>query len=87
MSGFLPPEVITKSKHGFGLPFGQWLKTSNELRTLVYSDLQSIKQRMIFQDEFIDRLISLHDTGHASYYGTMVWVIVMLEEWFKQHGR
>lgn len=87
LSDFLPREVITKSKHGFGLPFGQWLKASDELKELVYSNLQSAKLRKIFRNDFIDRLVSLHDTGHASYYGTMVWVIVMLEEWLRQHGR
>lgn len=86
LADFLPAEVITKSKHGFGLPFGQWLRKSDELKQLVYSNLQSIKQRKIFREEFIDQLIELHDAGHASYHGTMVWVIVILEEWFKQHG-
>ena len=25
LRGFLPDEIITKKKHGFGLPFGVWM--------------------------------------------------------------
>jgi hypothetical protein len=23
--------------------------------------------------------------SHADYYGTMVWILMMLEQWLKQH--
>ncbi len=26
LADFLPPEILSKSKHGFGLPFGIWLR-------------------------------------------------------------
>jgi asparagine synthase (glutamine-hydrolysing) len=82
---FLPSEVINKSKHGFGLPFGEWLKTSPKLQELIYSSLHRLKLRKVFRDDFLDQLIETHRHGHAAYYGTMVWVLVMLEEWLQQH--
>ena len=85
LNDFLPPEVINKSKHGFGLPFGEWLKTSPELQELIYAKLQGLKLRGIFRPEFIDHLIEMHRHGHAAYYGTMVWVLAILEEWMQQH--
>jgi len=85
LNDFLPYEIINKSKHGFGLPFGQWLKKSQNLQSLIYDDLTALKQRHILQPAFIDNLIDTHRSGHASYYGSMVWVLAMLEEWFKQH--
>jgi asparagine synthase (glutamine-hydrolysing) len=81
MRGFLPNEIIEKSKHGFGLPFGEWLKTSDRLQELIYSMLGSLGERRIVRAEFIDSLIAQHRSGHAGYYGTAVWVFMALESW------
>ncbi len=86
LSGFLPDEIINKPKHGFGLPFGQWLRKSERLKELIYSNLEAIKQRHLFQEEFIDNLIRAHQTEHAAYYGSMVWTVAILEQWFSEHG-
>ena len=85
LSDFLPMEIINKPKHGFGLPFGQWLKKSNRLQEIIYSNLHDMKQRKLFHDTFIDNLIHSHQKGHAAYYGSMVWVVAILEQWFREH--
>ncbi len=82
---FLPKDIIEKEKHGFGLPFGVWLKESSNLQDLIYSNLSDLKQQHIIQPDFIDELIKTHKTGHASYYGTMIWVLAMLQQWFEEH--
>jgi asparagine synthase (glutamine-hydrolysing) len=87
LRGFLPDETITKSKHGFGLPFGQWLQTHGPLRQIALDSLTDLKKRGIVRPEFIDELTSTHVESHASYYGTMVWVLMMLEQWIRQHRR
>jgi len=85
LRGFLPDEIIAKSKHGFGLPFGPWLQAHRPLRQIALDSLADLKQRRIVRPEFIDELTSTHVESHASYYGTMVWVLMMLEQWLKQH--
>jgi asparagine synthase (glutamine-hydrolysing) len=85
LRGFLPDEVIAKTKHGFGLPLGPWLQTYRPLRQLALDSLSDLKKRGIVRPEFMDELISTHVERHAKYYGTMVWVLMMLEHWFKQH--
>lgn len=85
LADFLPHATIAKSKHGFGLPFGQWLKTSAELQAQVYGLLSNLGQRGIFQPKFIDHLILEHRSGHAAYFGTMVWVLAMLEAWLQSN--
>jgi len=86
LRGFLPDEIITKSKHGFGLPFGPWLQTHAPLRQIALDSLADLKKRGIIRPPFIDELTSTHVESHAGYYGTMVWVLMMLEQWIKQHG-
>jgi len=31
-------------------------------------------------------LMGTYVADHAAYYGTMAWVLMMLEQWFQQHG-
>jgi asparagine synthase (glutamine-hydrolysing) len=85
MRGFLPDSILTKSKHGFGLPFGTWLKSSEALSEYVYATLSDVKKREIVSPSFIDRIIGEHRGGHANYYGYMIWDLVMMEMWFKHH--
>ncbi len=83
LRGFLPDAILTKSKHGFGLPFGEWLRTEAVLQTLAHDNLQTLQSRGILRAGFVDELIALHK-AHAGYYGTMIWVLMMLEQWFRR---
>ncbi len=85
LNDFLPREIIDKSKHGFGLPFGLWMQTHPELRALANDSLSALRKRGIIQPMYIDRLLDQHRSGHASYYGVMIWVLMMLEQWLQQH--
>jgi asparagine synthase (glutamine-hydrolysing) len=87
MSGFLPDEIIHKTKHGFGLPFGLWLHDSPRLRDLVMGNLSDLRRRNIVQPAFLDRLLHLHGSDDASYHGVFVWVLAMLEHWLVEHRR
>jgi asparagine synthase (glutamine-hydrolysing) len=82
---FLPPEIIAKSKHGFGLPFGLWMEHHKPLQDMAYDSLQAFRSRGYVQPAYIDNLIDQHRSGHASYYGVMIWVIMMLEQWLATH--
>lgn len=85
MRGFLPDEIIKKKKHGFGLPFGIWLRTHAGFADLIYSMLGDLKARRIVQPTFIDRLIEDQRTGHASYFGYAIWDLAMLQAWLAAH--
>ena len=80
---FLPPQILSKTKHGFGLPFGLWLAEHPPLRELAGDCLQSLRRRDYVQPAYIDSLLSRHEQEHASYYGVMVWVLMVLELWLQ----
>jgi len=86
LQGFLPEAILRKEKHGFGLPFGVWMQQHAGLRALAAGSLASLKTRGIIRPAFIDQLLGSHVVEHAAYHGTMVWVLMMLEQWFRQHG-
>jgi asparagine synthase (glutamine-hydrolysing) len=43
LKDFLPREIIRKTKHGFGLPFGPWVVTHTQQRDLVIDSLGGLR--------------------------------------------
>ena len=79
----LPRAILTKKKHGFGLPVGHWLHTHAGLRNLAGDSLSDLKRRRIVRPAFIDTVLDTHLAAHPAYHGTMVWVLMMLEQWLQ----
>lgn len=84
---FLPEAIINKSKHGFGLPFGVWMREDRGLQDLAGTALAGLRQREIFLPGFIDEAQRMFRLQAASgYYGELVWLLTMLELWMVAHG-
>lgn len=86
LSGFLPQQVIHKPKHGFGLPFGVWMREDRALQRLVDLSMSSLKERRLVRADYIDSLMRRHRDEHAAYYGEFLWVLMMLELWLDSRG-
>ena len=86
LRGFLPDEIITKKKQGFGLPFGVWALRHDGLRTLAVDSLGSLGTRGIVRPAFIKTLLEDRLREHPGYYGEMVWILMMLEQWLQGHA-
>jgi asparagine synthase (glutamine-hydrolysing) len=87
MREFLPAEILSKTKHGFGLPFGVWMKTHKPLADTVFGFLSALKTRRIVRPEFIDRLIAEQRGGDPGYFGYAVWDLTLLEAWLQAHTK
>jgi asparagine synthase (glutamine-hydrolysing) len=83
LRGFLPKEIIEKKKQGFGVPFGDWLLAHDRLRAKAEDALRSLAERGVIRPEFLDELLAQLKSGHAGYYGTMVWILTVLELWLR----
>ena len=83
LRGFLPDEILTKKKQGFGLPFGVWANRHDGLKRFATESLQSLAGRGIVQPAFIASLLKEHLPAHPGYYGEMVWILMMLEQWLQ----
>jgi asparagine synthase (glutamine-hydrolysing) len=86
LRGFLPDAIITTSKHGFGLPFGVWIGRHAALKRLAIDSLQSLSTRGIVSPSFITTLVDDLLPSHPGYYGELVWVLMMLEQWMQRHA-
>ncbi len=86
LRGFLPDEIITKKKQGFGLPFGVWAVRNETLRKLAQDSLMHLSTRGFIQPAFIKALLDHRLAEHPGYYGEMVWILMMLEQWLARHA-
>jgi asparagine synthase (glutamine-hydrolysing) len=82
----LPPEVLKKKKHGFGIPVASWLKSDPRMRDFSRDILFSTRAagRGYFRRKFLEELIALHEADGTSYYGDYVWSFLVLEMWHRQ---
>lgn len=83
LADLLPEKIITKRKHGFGLPFGVWSNQYAALGDLVDSSLSDFKRRGWIQPAYLDHMLAMQRGQHASYYGVMIWVVMILEQWLQ----
>jgi asparagine synthase (glutamine-hydrolysing) len=83
---FLPRAIIEKRKQGFGLPFGVWLERDAALRALAEDSLGSLGTRGMVRPAFLRELMQERLHEHPGYFGEMVWILMMLEQWLRAHA-
>ena len=86
LRGFLPDEILTKKKQGFGLPFGVWANTHPTLKALATDSLHSLAKRGVVRADFVQTLLTQRLPEHPGYFGEMVWILMMLEQWLRGHA-
>jgi asparagine synthase (glutamine-hydrolysing) len=87
MREILPHNILYKKKHGFGVPVALWFLQDPRLETLVADVLTDsrTRQRGYFRPAFLDHLLRLHRGKDAHFYGEILWYLVALELWHRQH--
>jgi asparagine synthase (glutamine-hydrolysing) len=85
MQGFLPPEILEKKKHGFGMPYDLWIRSNPRVRQIVADNVASFKRRAWCRPEFIDTLMAGHASDDARFAGRL-WDIMILEMWLRERG-
>ena len=85
----LPAQIRTKRKHGFGLPIPIWLRTDSALNDLMNELVLSPRsvQRGYFRREALEKIVELHKHDETSFYGTILWNLMILELWHRANLR
>jgi len=86
LRGFLPDEIITKPKHGFGLPFGVWASRDRALSAFAAESMRGLAARGVLRAPFVETLLRERLPQTPGYYGEMVWISMMLEQWLQHHA-
>jgi asparagine synthase (glutamine-hydrolysing) len=79
----LPPQILTRRKHGFSVPIKHWFRS--DLIDYAHATLDSprARQRGIFDRQFIRNLLITHSSTKPVNYSEAIWALLCLELWFQ----
>jgi asparagine synthase (glutamine-hydrolysing) len=81
MAPWLPSELVTREKQGFGVPLASWLRTDlRELSRDLLTDTTA-RSRGLFRPETVSRLLHEHDQGRD--HSTRIWALIQFELWHR----
>lgn len=83
LRGFLPDEILVKKKQGFGLPFGVWTLRNPALHALAKDSVDALVARGLVNPGFAKALFEQLLGQVPGYYGEMVWILMMMEQWLR----
>jgi asparagine synthase (glutamine-hydrolysing) len=80
--GLLPPEILSRRKMGFPVPFGLWMRGPHaSIAREVLLDRRS-RERGIIDAAAVERLLSAHASGETNG-GDAIWSLFNLELWYR----
>lgn len=78
---YFPKDFLNKSKKGFGVPVGDWLRANLHQELLTYIDKKFIEGQAIFDYEMISKIVNLH--VHGKIDNTFrVWTFYCFQKWY-----
>jgi asparagine synthase (glutamine-hydrolysing) len=78
----LPQETLRKTKHGFGVPVAEWIRTDRRVREAILDpllDTRSFTRTCLSVDE-LQRIVDEHLRNDWDH-GLWLWALMMLERW------
>ncbi len=79
---YFPKNFLNKSKKGFGVPVGDWLRSELRMELLSYIDYQFLKKQNIFNFESISKLVLNHLENKIDNT-FRVWTFYCFQKWYK----
>jgi asparagine synthase (glutamine-hydrolysing) len=79
---YFPKDFLDKSKKGFGVPVGDWLRADLKNELLSYCDKSFVENQKIFNFETISNLVTNHLQGKADNT-FRVWTYFCFQKWYK----
>ena len=79
MKNVLPAEILSRSKMGFPVPLGSWLRGAHKNIVDEYVLSERSLSRGIFNPEFVRELVGKHDAGEN--HDERLWFLINFEMW------
>jgi asparagine synthase (glutamine-hydrolysing) len=84
LSDLLPKDILSRPKHGFGMPLDRWFR--EDLGAYTQSMLgPGARLRNYLNGDALDGLLVEHQ-GRASNHGHALWTLLTLELFLRRHG-
>ena len=78
---YFPKDFLNKSKMGFGVPVGDWLRASLRKEMESYIDADFIKKQGIFKFETTKKMIEEHLSKKRDH-SFQVWTFYVFQKWY-----
>jgi asparagine synthase (glutamine-hydrolysing) len=78
-----PSNFLEKSKKGFGVPVGDWLRASLKEELITYSTKDFVEEQNLFNHEYIAKLVNNHLKGFEDNT-FKVWSYYCFQKWYKK---
>ncbi len=79
MRGILPAEILTRSKMGFPVPIGNWLRGAYKHTVDEFVLSERAAERKIFNADFVRELVGRHNAGEN--HDERIWFLLNFEMW------
>lgn len=81
---YFPKDFLNKSKKGFGVPVGDWLRSELRSELLSYIDKVFIIKQNIFQFDVVSKLVEEHLNSKIDNT-FKVWTYYCFQKWYKNN--
>jgi asparagine synthase (glutamine-hydrolysing) len=78
---YFPSDFLNKSKKGFGVPVGDWLRSDLSTELKSYANKKFIESQNIFETEEITKLVNNHLSG-VTDNTFKVWAFFCFQKWY-----
>ncbi len=80
---YFPKDFLNKSKKGFGVPVGDWLRGYLKPELKSYIDNHFLEEQNLFEKEFVRNLVENHISGKQDNT-FRVWAFFCFQKWYKE---
>jgi asparagine synthase (glutamine-hydrolysing) len=80
---FLPTDIVTRPKKGFGIPVTRWIRQDLHDRVDEKLSVQKLTRSGLFQPAYVRELLSRHWSGKADHR-KLIWPLFMFQCWYDQ---
>jgi len=81
---YIPKEILSGPKRGFGVPLAKWLRGPLKDEIRQYSDTELIKKQGLFDPEGIQNLIQTQKHDDKIIYSSIMWSFYMFQRWWAE---
>ena len=80
---YFPKNFLNKSKKGFGVPVGDWMRGPIKEELLSYIDIAFLEEQNIFNKKYIKEIVLNHVNGKDDNT-FRVWTFYCFQKWYKE---
>ena len=78
---YFPKDFLNKSKKGFGVPVGDWLRHNLKKELILYCDKSFIEKQNLFDYEVVSKIVNNHINGKTDNT-FRVWTFYCFQKWY-----